>query len=350
MTSMIAMLLTQDGITSGAIYALIALALLIVFTVTRVILVPQGQFVTYGALTYGLMQIGQTPGTAWLLVSAGAVAAILDIRQALDARRFNSLPRVVATYLVFPIALLVVTQAVPPDHFSKATQIALTLAIVVPLGPFMYRIVFEPLADSPVLMLLVVSVAVDMALSGIGLLLFGSEGTRTEPLMDISLPLGPIVIGGATLMVIAMTILAMLGLYLFFERTIYGKSLRATAFNRLGAKLVGIKVRSAGRLAFLLASFLGAMSGILVSSIMTVYYDSGFMIGLKGFVAAIVGGLISYPAAVMGALTIGLIEAWAAFYASTFKEAIVFAALIPVLVVRSLLASDVPDEEEVGDE
>jgi branched-chain amino acid transport system permease protein len=137
----------------------------------------------------------------------------------------------------------------------------------------------------------------------------------------------------------------MLMLFLFFERTILGRALRATAIHRLGARLVGIPVRRAGRLSFLLASLLGAVSGVLVSSVMTVYYDSGFMIGLKGFVAAIVGGLVSYPIAVLGALIIGLIEAWSAFYASAFKEVIVFTALIPVLIVRSFLARETPEEE-----
>jgi branched-chain amino acid transport system permease protein len=344
MTVTVAAILSLDGLTSGAIYALIALALLIVFTVTRVILVPQGQFVTYAALTYGQIQTGQMPGTAWLLVMAGAVCAILDSGRAMLERRASDLTRILLTRILYPLMLLLITQMVPPHDLCKLAQIGLTLAIVVPLGPFMYRLVFEPLADASVLILLIVSVAVDLALSGIGLLLFGSEGARTDPLFDVSASIGSITISGAILAVISTTVLAMLGLYIFFGKSVYGKSLRATAFNRLGAKLVGIRVRSAGRLAFLLASAIGAVSGILVSSVMTVYYDSGFMIGLKGFVAAIVGGLVSYPAAVVGAVIVGLIEAWSAFYASAFKEVIVFASLIPVLVVRSVLARDIPDD------
>jgi len=345
MNGTIALLLTQDGVTSGAIYALIALAILIVFTVTRVILVPQGQFVTYAALTYGLMQSGVMPGTAWLLFIGSCLAGILDARLAIAAGRPRDLLLIAAIRIVFPVLVLAVSLSIPPERLGTAGQIALTLATVVPLGPLMYRLVFEPIADASVLMLLVVAVAVDVALSGIGLLLFGSEGARTDPLFDVTLSLGPAQLGASTLSIVVTSLLLMLMLFLFFERTILGRALRATAIHRLGARLVGIPVRRAGRLSFLLASLLGAVSGVLVSSVMTVYYDSGFMIGLKGFVAAIVGGLVSYPIAVLGALIIGLIEAWSAFYASAFKEVIVFTALIPVLIVRSFLARETPEEE-----
>jgi branched-chain amino acid transport system permease protein len=278
---------------------------------------------------------------------AAATVAVIEARRAIAGRCPRDLVPIAIKFVLLPAALLAATRWLPLDSLGKPGQIALTLAIVVPLGPLMYRLVFEPLADASVLLLLIVAVAVDVALSGTGLLLFGSEGARTDPLIDFEAAFGPITIGGATAAVIAMTVLAMLALYLFFDRTLHGKALRATAFNRLGARLVGIRVRGAGRLAFLLASLLGGVSGVLISSIMTVYFDSGFMIGLKGFVAAIVGGLASYPAAVAGAVAIGLIESWSAFYASTFRDAIVFGALIPVLVARSLLAGDLPEDETI---
>ena len=86
-------------------------------------------------------------------------------------------------------------------------------------------------------------------------------------------------------------------LFLFFEYTLSGKALRATAVNRLGARIVGIRPPAPATLAFLLASLLGAISGILISPVTTLYYDSGFIIGLKAFVGAIIGGLLSYPLA-----------------------------------------------------
>jgi branched-chain amino acid transport system permease protein len=133
-------------------------------------------------------------------------------------------------------------------------------------------------------------------------------------------------------------------LWLFFERTLYGKALRATAVNRLGARLMGISTQSAGRLSFGLAAFLGALSGLLIGPTTTIFYDSGFLIGLKGFVAGVIGGLASYPGALIGALSVGVIEAFGSFWASAFKEVIVFTIILPVLLWRSL-ASGHSDEE-----
>ncbi len=94
-------------------------------------------------------------------------------------------------------------------------------------------------------------------------------------------------------------------LFLFFERTLTGKALRATSVNRVGARLMGIRPESTGTIAFLLASVLASISGILIGPVTTFYYDSGFLIGLKAFVGAIIGGLVSYPLAAAGAVTGG---------------------------------------------
>ena len=125
-------------------------------------------------------------------------------------------------------------------------------------------------------------------------------------------------------------------LWLFFERTLRGKALRATAVNRLGARLMGISSQSAGQMTFAMAALIGALSGLLIGPTTTVFYDSGFLIGLKGFVAAVVAGLSSYPGALLGALFVGVIESFGSFWASAFKEVIVFTLILPVLLVRSL--------------
>jgi branched-chain amino acid transport system permease protein len=88
------------------------------------------------------------------------------------------------------------------------------------------------------------------------------------------------------------------------------------------------------------------VSGILVAPITTIYYDSGFLVGLKGFVAAIIGGLVSYPLAALGAVLVGLLESFSSFWASAFKEVIVFTLIIPVLLWRSLRAHHLEEEEE----
>ena len=87
---------------------------------------------------------------------------------------------------------------------------------------------------------------------------------------------------------------------------------------------MGISTSGAGKLSFGLAAFIGALSGLLIGPTTTIFYDSGFLIGLKGFVAAIFGGLASYPAAALGALLVGVLESFSSFYASAFKEVIVF--------------------------
>ena len=107
-----------------------------------------------------------------------------------------------------------------------------------------------------------------------------------------------------------------------------------------------MRTQLTGATAFALASTIGAISGVLIAPITTIYYDTGFLIGLKGFVAAIIGGLSSFPVTALAAIGVGLVEAFASFFASNYKEIIVFSLIIPVLVWRSLTTD--PHEEEVG--
>jgi branched-chain amino acid transport system permease protein len=99
---------------------------------------------------------------------------------------------------------------------------------------------------------------------------------------------------------------------------------------------MGISSGNAGRFAFTMAAFIGALSGLLIGPTTTVFYDTGFLIGLKGFVAAVFAGLSSYPLALVGALGVGLLESFGSFWASAFKDVIVFSAILPVLLWRSL--------------
>jgi len=202
---------------------------------------------------------------------------------------------------------------------------------------------YEPLADASVLVLLVVSVAVHMALVSLGLLIFGAEGSRTLPFSEARFELGALQIAAQPLCVVLFSAALIGALYAFFEGTAWGKALRASAMNRTGARLVGISPNLTGRWSFALAALVGALSGILIAPITTLYYDTGFLIGLKGFVGAIVGALASYPLA--AAVLVGLIEAAASFWASAYKELIVFALIIPVLLWRSLHARRVEEDE-----
>lgn len=341
----IALLLGQDGLTNGAIYALLALALVLVFAVTRVIFIPQGEFVAYGALTLAALQAGKVPATLWLVLALGTAVMVLDCAQALRHGSSRRLPRIIAVNLAAPLLLWLLLNNVDLVGLPLIGQIVLALAIVVPLGPMLYRLAYQPIAEASVLMLLIVSVAVHVVLIGLGLLFFGAEGTRTPAFTEGTLDLGATTLQYQTLWILASSAVLIVALYAFFERTIYGKALRATALNRTGARLMGISTTMAGKLSFTLAALIGAFSGILISPITTLYYDSGFLIGLKGFVGAIVGGLGSYPLAAAGAVLVGLLEAFSSFWASAFKEVIVFTLIIPVLVWRSLTTHHVEEDE-----
>jgi branched-chain amino acid transport system permease protein len=341
----IALILGQDGVTNGAIYALLALALVLAFAVTRVIFIPQGEFVAYGALTLVALQAGKLPGTLWLLLACGVLAAIVDGIAALRARAWSRLLPIAGWNLALPLALWGLLLLLPVATAPMPLQIVLALAVVVPLGPMIYRLAYQPLAEASVLVLLIVSVAVHLVMVGLGLVAFGAEGSRTPPFSDGRFDLGGLTVSMQTLWVIGCSLALIVVLYLLFERTIYGKALRATAVNRQGARLMGIPTTLAGKLTFLLCALIGAFSGVLIAPITTVYYETGFLIGLKGFVGAIIGGLVSYPLAAVGALLVGLLESYSSFLASAYKEVIVFTLIIPVLLWRSLTTHHVEEEE-----
>ncbi|MFZ5680345.1 MAG: branched-chain amino acid ABC transporter permease [Bradyrhizobiaceae bacterium] len=346
MDSTILLFLLQDGITSGAIYALLGLALVLVFAVTRVILIPQGEFVTFGALTFAVLATGKVPGTTLLALGMGVVAFAFDMiagRSTMNGRRFvYSL----ALNILLPLAIWGLATLLAGRQNNVIVNFLLSIVIVAPIGLYLYRIAYQPIAHASVLVLLIASVGVHLALQGLGLVFFGPEGLRAPAIATAAFTIGPLRFTGQSIAIYAITILLIVGLWLLFGYTLYGKALRATAVNRLGARIVGIRTTLSGQVAFLLAAVIGTISGILIVPITTIYYDTGFLIGLKGFVAAIIGGLVSYPLTATAALVVGIVEAFSSFYASNFKEVIVFTLLLPVLILRSLAT---PEVEEEGD-
>jgi branched-chain amino acid transport system permease protein len=338
-------LLVQDGITNGAVYALLALALVLVFAVTRVIWVPSGEFVAYGTLTLAGLQLGKPPATIGLLAGIAVLAGVMEAAACLRSGEARRIPRQLLVWTGIPLAIGAVSWGLATAELPFWAQIAVTLALVTTLGPLSYRIAYQPLAEASVLVLLIVSVAVHFALTGLGLWFFGAEGSRTPPFSSASLQLGGVNVSVQSLLVVAASLGLIAALAVFFGRTLYGKALRATALNRVGARLVGVSPNLAGALTFTLAALLCAFSGVLIGPITTVYYDSGFLVSLKGFVGAIIGGLVSYPLAAAGALLVGLLEAFASFWASGFKEVIVFTLIIPVLLWRSLTTRHHEEED-----
>ena len=276
----IAALLAQDGITNGAIYALLALALVLVFAVTRVIFVPAGEFVAYGTLTLAALQLGKSPGTVGLLIGLALVAGAMECATAAQRRDWRILPRRLALYVGVPLAIAGAVHLAAPLQLALPAQIVLAVASVSALGPLLYRVAYQPLAEASVLVLLIVSVAVHFVLLGLGLWFFGAEGSRTPAFTSASFEVGDVHVSGQSVLVLLFSLLLIGALYLFFEHTLYGKALRATALNRVGARLVGVSPNLAGSLTFLLAALLGAFSGVLIGPITTVYYDSGFLVSL----------------------------------------------------------------------
>jgi branched-chain amino acid transport system permease protein len=343
----IAIILVQDGVLTGAIYALLALASVLLFATTRIIFVPQGEFVTFGALTLAAFQLGTTPRIIYLVGFLAIIVSVMDTVALLRAGRARRLPWTLLLDAVIPAAIIAAAVYFGPRQPAAVIQFVLTIALVVPLGPFVYRIAFQPVANGSIRLLFVIAIAAHFVLQGAGLLFFGPEGFRVAPVFETEIALGRATINSQGVLIVATGVVFTGLLYLLFEYTVLGKALRATAVNRLGARLVGIDYPLVGKLCFGVAALIGAISGILAGGLTTIYYDSGFIIGLKAFVGAILGNMISYPLAIVGALAVGLIESFAAFYSSAYKEAIVFALLIPALVWLSLRAAPEEEREDV---
>jgi branched-chain amino acid transport system permease protein len=260
---------------------------------------------------------------------------LLELGKLLRARAYGRMPRALLFYLVLPLIPAAAVWLSAGTLLPMPARIVLALAVILPISPLLDRIVFRPIADGTVLLLLTVSLALHFALVGLGLLFFGAEGVRTESLTDYSVTIAGVPVSGQTLLIVLAAALFSGLLFLFFEFTLTGKALQATALNRTGARLMGIRPDNAGTVAYLLGSILAGVSGILIAPVNTIFYDSGFLIGLKAFVGAIIGGLVSFPITAFGSLGVGLLESFAAFESSPFKEVIVFSVLIPVLLWRS---------------
>lgn len=345
MDTTIAGMLAVDGLTNGAIYALLGLALVMVFAVTRVIFIPQGEFVAFGALTLAMFIEHKVPGTAWLLIIMALVVALQEALAALKAGASTAqLLQALLRPLPIPALCAALSIWLTPHELPMWSMVALSLALVTAMGPLLYRLAYQSLESSTPLVLLIVSVGVHFALTGLALLFFGPEGFRNPTFWDQRLQLGPVPINGQAIVIFVAALVFIAALWYFFDKTLFGKALRATAVNRNGARLMGISTHTAGQLTFTLAAFIGALSGILLGPTTTVLFDSGFLIGLKGFVAAVIAGLASYPGALVVALGVGLVESFSSFWVSAFKEVVVFALILPALWLRSRHVVD--DDED----
>jgi branched-chain amino acid transport system permease protein len=346
MNAQIAAILAVDGITSGAIYVLIAIGLVLVFLVTRVLYVPFGDIAAFTVLTLAALETGQVPGTIWLVGVLAILATVIEAVALLRTGRAAFIPRALLFYLLLPLIPAVLAWVLAPLGLGTAARIVLALLLILPIAPLLDRIVFRPIADASVLLLLIVALALHFALAGFGLLFFGPEGVRTQPFADARFEFFGVILSLQTVLVVGAAVVFSGLLFLFFEFTMTGKALRATSVNRTGARLVGIRPARAGTIAYLLASLLAGVSGVLIGPVTTIFYDSGFLIGLKAFVGSIFGVLASYPMTALGAVLVGLLESFASFWSSAFKEVIVFSILIPILLWRSYAVGETEEEAE----
>ncbi|MDX2007725.1 MAG: branched-chain amino acid ABC transporter permease [Meiothermus sp.] len=335
--------LAADALKNGTIYALLALTLVLVFTVTRVIYVPLGEFLVFAPLTYvwflppevsGLNLKGQIPGTVWL------AAGMLLWWAVLERKRPG-----------FSLLLGAAALAVVGVGWWGAQGVPMWLGwlfavlIVLPIGTASYRLFFEPAKNASVLTYLIIAVGLHFAYLGLGLVIFGPEQYRLPPIFSGQTNIGPIPVNNQLFLVYGFALFTMIGLFLFFTKSIYGKALRAAAVNRYGARLLGISPSQAGYVSFGIATLITCVAGMLLAPEISPAYFQGFLLGLKGFIAGTLGGLISYPLAVVGAIAVGGLESYASFTASAFKDAIVFALLLPILLWRSLQSHEIAEEE-----
>ena len=157
MDATIAGILALDGLSNGAVYALLALATVLVFAVTRVIFIPQGEFVAFGALTLALLQTGKVPGTVWFLLVLAVAVALQDLVHGLRHRRRPvRLALQALRTLAWPVAVSLLAIWAAPRQWPMLAQAVLTVALVTPFGPLLYRLAYESLADASVLVLLIV--------------------------------------------------------------------------------------------------------------------------------------------------------------------------------------------------
>jgi branched-chain amino acid transport system permease protein len=265
-----------SGLTAGAIYALVALGFTIVFNASGAINFAQGEFVMVGGMS------------AATLVAAG---------------------------VSLPLAIL----------------LAVAAAIVVAL--IIERVAIAPARHAGTVTLIIITIGVSLFLRGLAQLVWGKGVFRLPGFSGEE----PIAFAGATLLPQSLWVLggaavAVMALRFFYGRTLAGKAMLATSFNRLAAQLVGINTRAVLFASFGLAALLGAVGGVLIAPIAFTSYDAGIMLGLKGFAAAMLGGLGSFPGAVLGGLVLGLLEGLGAgFVSSAYKDAIAFVVILAVL-------------------
>lgn len=268
-----------SGVTVGAVYALVALGFTLIYNASDVVNFAQGEFVMLGGMiTFFAWQAGiPLPLAALLAILAAAVVGVL-----------------------------------------------------------LNKLAIEPARGAPVASLIIITIGASIFLRGSAQLVFDKQLHRFPSFSGDD----PLRIFGATMLpqglwVIAGAVAIFLALWLFFARTLTGKAVLATANNRIAASLVGINPNHMMTLSFAVSAAIGALAGVLVTPITLTSYDLGVAMALKGFAAAMLGGMGVPGGALVGGLLLGLIEALTAGYVSSvYKDAVAFVLILAILFVR----------------
>jgi branched-chain amino acid transport system permease protein len=211
--------------------------------------------------------------------------------------------------------------------------VPLAVAIAVVVGLLLEKIAIEPARNADTVTLIIITIGASLFLRGLAQLVWDKRIHALPAFTGDA----PITVLGATIVpqsvwVLAGSAVAVAALSWFFGRTLFGKAMLATSYQPLAARLCGISTRNVLLASFGLAALLGALGGVLTAPITFTSYDSGIMLGLKGFAAAMLGGLGSFAGAVAGGLALGLVEALGAgFVSSAYKDAIAFVIILAVL-------------------
>jgi len=268
------------GLTIGSIFAMVGLGFNIIYNATDIINFAQGEFVMIG----GLVMVSLTRGLA--------------------------IPMIPAFFL--------------------------TIVIVGIVGILFERLAINPLTNPSIITLIIITIGASIVFKGLAMLIWGKD-TFILPAFSGETP---IIVGGAviipqSLWVLGITLCVVIGLAVFFEKTLIGKAIRACATNRKAASLMGINVKRLVMLSFALSAAIGAVAGVIITPISLMDYQRGTMLAIKGFAAAILGGLGSGAGAVIAGFIIGIMESMGAgFISSGYKDAIALIVLLLVLFFK----------------
>jgi branched-chain amino acid transport system permease protein len=266
-----------SGLTVGAVYALVALGFTLIYNASDVINFAQGEFVMLGGMMTVFLSLAGVP---------------------------------------VPLAVL------------------LAIAATVAIGLLLYRLAIEPAREATAVALIMITIGASIFLRGAAQVFFDKRFHSLPHLFGNE----PIRLGGAAILPQSLVVLAgaaviVMLLWLFVDRTLVGKAVIATAANRLAARLVGIDTRRIVALSFVISAGIGAVAGVLITPITLTSYDVGTLLALKGFAAAMLGGIGSTFGAVVGGLLLGMLEAFSAGYLSSqYKDAIAFLVILGTLL------------------